>query len=133
MKGLSFQGPYALELDQAFIELSIDSTTLQQMSTNPLPIPWELSEGSHSIWDYLHATPLAKQHFVIIGPPGSGKTTLLKHITLTFLADDAGTSEQLDDERVWQQKRDPDRRVLLAFAKFSDEAHPPCSSPAVAC
>src|SRR5713226_2954947 len=36
VKGLSLQGPYALELDQIFIELSIDSTTLQQMPTNPI-------------------------------------------------------------------------------------------------
>src|SRR5216684_1674674 len=39
VKGLSLQGPYALELDQVFIELSIDSTTLQQMSANPISIP----------------------------------------------------------------------------------------------
>lgn len=88
VKGLSLQGPYALELDQVFIELSIDSTTLQDMSANP--IPQELRVGSHSIWDYLASAPLAKQHLVIIGPPGSGKTTLLKHITLTILSQRKG-------------------------------------------
>jgi hypothetical protein len=85
VKGLSLQGPFGLELDQVFIELSIDSTTLQQMSANPTPIPRELQQGSHSIWDYLASAPLAKQPLVIVGPPGCGKTTLLKHITLMLL------------------------------------------------
>lgn len=86
VKGLSLQGPYTLELNQVFIELSIDPTTIQLMSANPIPVPQTLREGSHSIWDYLASTPLANQHLAIIGPPGSGKTTLLKHITLTLLA-----------------------------------------------
>ena len=86
VKGLSLQGPYTLELDQVFIELSIDPTTIQQMSANPIQVPQALREGSHSIWDYLASTPLAGQHLVVIGPPGSGKTTLLKHITLTLVA-----------------------------------------------
>jgi len=84
VKGLNLQGPYALELDQVFIELSIDTTIPQQMPTNP--IPQELREGSHTIWYFLASAPLAKQNLVIIGPPGSGKTTLLKHITLSLVA-----------------------------------------------
>ncbi len=84
VKGLSLQGPFGLELDQVFIELSIDTTMPQQMPTNP--IPQELREGSHTIWDFLASAPLAKQNLVIVGPPGSGKTTLLKHITLSLLA-----------------------------------------------
>ncbi|GAC1620034.1 MAG: hypothetical protein NVS4B11_11850 [Ktedonobacteraceae bacterium] len=36
IKGLSLQGPYALELDQVFIELRLDATTLQDISTNPI-------------------------------------------------------------------------------------------------
>jgi hypothetical protein len=83
VKGLSLQGPFGLELDQVFIELSIDTTMPQQMPTNPLP--QELREGSHTIWDFLASAPLAKQNLVIVGPPGSGKTTLLKHITLSLL------------------------------------------------
>lgn len=86
VKGLSLQGPFTLELNQVFIELSIDPTTIQQMSANPIQVPQALRESSHSIFDYLAFTPLANQHLVIIGPPGSGKTTLLKHITLTLLA-----------------------------------------------
>ena len=86
VKGLSLQGPFTLELNQVFIELSIDPTTIQQMSANPIPVPQALRQGSHSIWDYLASAHLADQHLVIIGPPGSGKTTLLKHITLLLLA-----------------------------------------------
>jgi energy-coupling factor transporter ATP-binding protein EcfA2 len=88
VKGLSLQGPFGLELDQAFIELSIGQTTMEQMSANP--IPQKLREGSHSIWDYLASTYLTKQHLVIVGAPGSGKTTLLKHITLMLLAHGKG-------------------------------------------
>jgi energy-coupling factor transporter ATP-binding protein EcfA2 len=84
VKGLSLQGPFGLELDQVFIELSIDTTMPRQMPTNP--IPQELRQGSHTIWDFLASAPLAKQNLVIVGPPGSGKTTLLKHITLSLLA-----------------------------------------------
>lgn len=86
VKGLSLQGPYALELGQVFIELSIDATTLQDVSANPIQIPKVLAEGAHSIWEYLASPHLTNQHLVVIGPPGSGKTTLLKHITLTLLA-----------------------------------------------
>src|SRR5579859_3020780 len=85
VKGLSFQGTFALELDQVFIELSIDTISpWQMMPTNP--IPQELHKGSHTIWNFLASPFLAKQHLVIVGSPGSGKTTLLKHITLMLLA-----------------------------------------------
>ncbi len=86
IKGLTTIGTYTLELDQVFVELSIDPTTPKQMSPNPIQIPQALREGSHSLWYYLASKPLTSQHLVIIGPPGSGKTTLLKHITLTLVA-----------------------------------------------
>jgi energy-coupling factor transporter ATP-binding protein EcfA2 len=86
VKGLTTVGTYTLELDRVFVELSIDPTTLKQMSSNPIQLPKALREGSHFFWDYLASKPLANQHLVIVGPPGSGKTTLLKHITLTLVA-----------------------------------------------
>jgi energy-coupling factor transporter ATP-binding protein EcfA2 len=85
VKGLTTLGTFALELDQIFVELRIDPTTLKQVSRSLVPLPRTLSEGDHSIWDYLAFQPLKNQHLVVIGPPGSGKTTLLKHITLTLV------------------------------------------------
>jgi hypothetical protein len=97
VKGLTTLGTYALELDQIFVELGIDPTRLKQVSPNPILLPQTLSEGNHSLWDYLASKPLKNQHFVIIGPPGSGKTTLLKHIALT-LAD--YKNQRHDRERI---------------------------------
>jgi energy-coupling factor transporter ATP-binding protein EcfA2 len=84
VKGLTVQGPFALELDQIFIELSIDPTTVREMSASLLP--QRLREGNHTIWDYLASEALVKQQLVVVGPPGSGKTTLLKHIALRLVA-----------------------------------------------
>src|SRR6266567_5789944 len=87
MKGLSTLGIFTLEIDQVFVELRIDTTTAQRASVNPIEVPKELREGSHTIWNYLASVSLRNQHMVIIGPPGSGKTTLLKHITLSLVLD----------------------------------------------
>ena len=78
--------PTHWKLDQIFVELCVDPTTLKQISPNPIPLSQGLLGGNHSVWDYLVSKPLKNQHLVIIGPPGSGKTTLLKHITLTLVA-----------------------------------------------
>jgi energy-coupling factor transporter ATP-binding protein EcfA2 len=90
VKGLSTQGPSALALEQVFVDLSIVPTPAHEASADPLQvpstlIPSTLSEGKHSIWDYLSDQSLKKQHLVIIGPPGSGKTTLLKQLVLALL------------------------------------------------
>jgi energy-coupling factor transporter ATP-binding protein EcfA2 len=90
VKGLSTQGPSALALEQVFVDLSIVPTPAHEASADPLQvpstlIPSTLSEGKHSIWDYLSNQSLKKQHLVIIGPPGSGKTTLLKQLVLALL------------------------------------------------
>ena len=87
VKGLTTQGTFTLELDQVFVELSVDPTPLHALSSNPIPIPQVLSQGNHAIWEYLASPALANQHFAIIGPPGSGKTTLLKHIVLSLVVD----------------------------------------------
>jgi hypothetical protein len=84
VKGLTVQGAFPLELDQIFIELSIDPTTRREMSARLLP--QSLREGGHTIWDYLASEALAKRLVVVVGPPGSGKTALLKHIALRLVA-----------------------------------------------
>ncbi len=80
LKGLSTQGPYSLELEQVFVHLSIAADN--KFSSNPLEVPQELAQGSHSIWEYVNSTKM--QNIAVIGAPGSGKTTLLKYMTLTL-------------------------------------------------
>jgi energy-coupling factor transporter ATP-binding protein EcfA2 len=84
VRGLSTQMAHSLELEHVFVLLDMSPTPAPQASTNLLKVPQQLSQGEHNIWDYLSSSPLAGQHFVIVGPPGSGKTTLLKHIVLTL-------------------------------------------------
>jgi energy-coupling factor transporter ATP-binding protein EcfA2 len=92
IKGLSTQSIYTLELEQVFVDLSIDPKPMHQISSNPMPaqisvasIPEELRMGTHSLWNYLAAKPLQNQQIVILGAPGSGKTTLLKHLALVLV------------------------------------------------
>jgi len=85
VKGLSTQGTFTLDLEQVFVELSIDSKPPHRASADPLRPPEVLRQGSQSIWEYLGSPLLQNQHLVILGPPGSGKTTLLKHVALTLL------------------------------------------------
>src|SRR5713226_4054278 len=106
VNGPGSRGPYTLELDQIFIELSIETTTIDKISTNP--IPQEMHEGSHHIWYYLSSPILAKKHLVIIGPPGSGKTTLLKHIALTLVA---------PAKRLHRQTNVPRKLPILLFLR----------------
>jgi Cdc6-like AAA superfamily ATPase len=82
VKGLSTQGPHSLELEQVFVQLGVAPRAIHEASANP--IPQELLEGSHSVWDYVKSDKI--QNLAIIGAPGSGKTTLLKHMTLTLTA-----------------------------------------------
>jgi hypothetical protein len=85
MKGLNTLGTHTLSLEDVFVELHIDSTTPHEASADPLRLPAELRTGGHTIWEYLQAKSLRKEHFVLLGPPGSGKTTLLKHVGLVLL------------------------------------------------
>ena len=80
IKGFAQDIPYALELLDVFVELSLDAQSLRNISANPIrPLPEELKQGRHAIWDYLAAP---NQRLAVIGPPGSGKTTLVKHLIL---------------------------------------------------
>jgi len=84
VKGLTTQGTYTLELEQVFVELSVEPQPIHLTSADPIHVPEELRHGSHNLWAYLKSGPIADQNFAIIGPPGSGKTTLLKHMALTL-------------------------------------------------
>lgn len=86
VKGLTTLSIHALELDQIFVELCINSAPPKQASPDPISQSVTFSEGNHSLWDCLASKFWNNQHLVIIGPPGSGKTTLLKHIALTLVA-----------------------------------------------
>ena len=88
VKGLTTQGPYNLDLEKIYVQLSVDPTALpvKKDSINPLSsLPENLRLGSHSIWSYIKRDTHTKNlHYVILGTPGSGKTTLVKYIALTF-------------------------------------------------
>jgi energy-coupling factor transporter ATP-binding protein EcfA2 len=92
VKGITTQGISTLDLEAVFVELRVEPRAPHVASSDPLrvpidllQIPEELSSGSHTIWEYLAATHLRNQHFVVLGPPGSGKTTLLKNLGLVII------------------------------------------------
>src|SRR5258708_25410067 len=84
VKGLSTQGIYALEIDQVYVELTIDPRQASEASPNP--ISKSVQGSRHDIWTFLVSPQMQKQDFAILVAPGSGKTTLLKHITLGLAA-----------------------------------------------
>jgi energy-coupling factor transporter ATP-binding protein EcfA2 len=87
VKGLSTQGPYNLELERVYVQLSVDPTPMHGANSNPMQkLPNDLRAGSHAIWEYINNKNLKKNNYAILGAPGSGKTTLLKHMALTLAA-----------------------------------------------
>lgn len=83
VKGLSTQGIYNLELEQVFVDLSIEPKAAHATSSDPIrPVPENLT-GRRQIWDYLRNKDF-EDNLVLIGAPGSGKTTLLKKIALNM-------------------------------------------------
>lgn len=107
IKGLSTQGPYTLELEKVFVELSIIPRPVHVKNKDPIQrIPEELFNKSQVIWDFLKIKNLSWQNFVIIGPPGSGKTTMLKHMVLTL-------SRRKDRKK----QKAPDRLPVLIFLR----------------
>lgn len=85
VKGLRTQGPYSLDLEKVFVQLSVDPTPAHQITSNPIQsIPEHLRAGTHSIWKYINAHGMENRNLVILGAPGSGKTTLLKYIALSL-------------------------------------------------
>ncbi len=93
VKGFSTQGPYALELEQIYVDLAIDPALLNAGEQSPISIPKPIpapanqaKSGDPHIFAWLLADPHGPHNFAIVGPPGSGKTTLLKHLALTLAA-----------------------------------------------
>src|SRR5579871_1454761 len=85
VKGLSTQGIYALEIEQVYVELTVDPTMASDASINPIEKS-KKPPGRHDIWTFLGSPQMQRQDFAILGAPGSGKTTLLKHIALGLAA-----------------------------------------------
>ena len=80
VKGFADDGPWALELRDVFVDLTLDPKSARELISNPLiRMSPERLRGRHSIWEYLNEP---EQRLAVIGPPGSGKTTLLKHVSL---------------------------------------------------
>lgn len=71
--GFVTHGNYALDLEDVFVELSVDRDAPLSKLQGVVPT---LKEGRHHVWEYL----ASGRNFVILGVPGSGKTTLLRHI-----------------------------------------------------
>jgi predicted NACHT family NTPase len=81
LKGFAQDTPFALDLIDVFVDLSLDPKSLRNIPASAIqPLPEALATGRHSIWEYLEQPD---QRLAIIGSPGSGKTTLLKHIILS--------------------------------------------------
>jgi predicted NACHT family NTPase len=85
VKGLTTQGPYNLELEKVYVQLSVDPTPIHEVSQNPIQkLPENLRSGNHTIWEYITDKDMQKNNYAVLGAPGSGKTTLLKHMALTL-------------------------------------------------
>ena len=85
VKGLGTQGPYNLDLETIYVQLSVDPNSAHGVSSNPIQnLPEKLQSGSHTIWQYLYENNTQGNNYAILGAPGSGKTTLLKHMALTL-------------------------------------------------
>ena len=84
--GLPTPGQFALPLDFVFVDVSLNSQPMHQVTANALAVPPALRKGSHSIWEYLAASQSAdQQHFALLGAPGNGKTTLLKYMAICLI------------------------------------------------
>lgn len=113
VKGLGTQGPYNLDLETVYVQLSVDPNSIHGVSSNPIRgLPEKLQSGSHTIWQYLYEKNIQGNNYTILGAPGSGKTTLLKHMALTL----AGPSRRRQTLGV------PNRLPILLFLRDHADA-----------
>ena len=85
VKGLTTQG--VLELEQVFVDLSLEPQAENRASADPLRQSTETAVSQpQSLLQFLTAKKTRGQNLVILGPSGSGKTTLFKHLTLVLAA-----------------------------------------------
>ncbi len=78
--GLPDRGDFNIEVEDVFVELSVDTETTEADSSI---IPFGTLEGRFSIWQLLQNAD--NKHLAIIGYPGSGKTTLMRHLKFVMI------------------------------------------------
>jgi lipopolysaccharide/colanic/teichoic acid biosynthesis glycosyltransferase/energy-coupling factor transporter ATP-binding protein EcfA2 len=85
VRGLTTQGKFSLELENVFVDLTLDSATADAISQEPLrPNADAERDKCGSAVDWLSHSAARGINYAIVGPPGSGKTTLLKHLAVVY-------------------------------------------------